>query len=156
MFVKLTMRSQAVAWSLMGSAKLDTNFIDLLLQFTQTVAAVKVKFCDVHILLTSAIIFSGNSFAKIKLLFEFMHLAIIGKTTFYSYQRHWVSPAVKKYYSGVQVRNVLVCTVLYSSFVLNCDVRLNLLKILRVRTWFCVEMEGETHLASVQSSAHIL
>jgi len=73
----------------------------------------KSKIFDVHILLTSAIIFSGNSFTKIKLLFDFIHLAMIGRTTFYSYQRHWISPAVKKYYTGAQVwRVLLVYTVL--------------------------------------------
>ena len=61
------------------------------------------KISDVNLLLASVIIVSGNSFNKIKMLFNFMHLAVISKTTFYNYQRHFICPAVNTFYIQQQV-----------------------------------------------------
>lgn len=49
------------------------------------------KMFDINLLLASAIVVSGNSFAKVKMLFNFMHLAVISKTTFYTYQHRFIS-----------------------------------------------------------------
>ena len=38
------------------------------------------KIFDINLLLSSVIIVSGNSFNKIQMLFNFMHLAVISKT----------------------------------------------------------------------------
>ena len=56
-----------------------------------------------NLLLASVIIFSGNSYTKVKRMFDFMGLAIISPTTFYNYQRHFICPAVNKFYMQEQV-----------------------------------------------------
>ena len=61
------------------------------------------KIFDINLLLASAIVLSGNSFAKVKMLFNFMHLAIISKTTFYTYQRRFICPTVNAFYIQEQV-----------------------------------------------------
>ena len=61
------------------------------------------KIFDINLLLASGIILSGNSYTKIRVLFDFMQLAIISPTTFYRYQCHFICPTVKKYYTDEQV-----------------------------------------------------
>ena len=61
------------------------------------------KIFDSNLLLSSAIVLSGNSYAKIKMLFDFMQLAIISESTFYSYQRQFICPTVYEYYTMEQV-----------------------------------------------------
>ena len=66
----------------------------------------QAKIFDSNVLLASVIVLSGNSYAKIKMLFDFMSLAIISPTTFYNYQRHFICPAVNKFYVQAQVNNM--------------------------------------------------
>ena len=58
----------------------------------------QAKIFDSNVLLASVIVLSGNSYAKIKMLFNFMRLATISPTTFYNYQRQFIFPAVNKFY----------------------------------------------------------
>ena len=60
------------------------------------------KIFDSNVILASAVVLSGNSFAKIKMFFDFMQLAIISGSTFYSYQRQFICPTVNKYYVSEQ------------------------------------------------------
>jgi len=60
------------------------------------------KIFDINVL-SSAIVLSGNSYAKIKMLFDFIHLAIISESTFYSYQRQFICPTINKHYTTEQV-----------------------------------------------------
>lgn len=59
---------------------------------------IHAKIFDINVLLASAIVLSGNSYTKIKMLFDFMQLAIIPKSTFYSYQCQFICPTVNEYY----------------------------------------------------------
>ena len=61
------------------------------------------KIFDINLLMASAVVVSGNSFTKVKMLFNFMNLAIISKTTFYSYQCHFICPGVNTFYLQEQV-----------------------------------------------------
>jgi len=65
------------------------------------------KIFDVNLLLASALVVSGNSFSKVKMLFDFMHLAVISKTTFYTYQNRFIYPAVNSFYIQEQVNVIL-------------------------------------------------
>ena len=58
---------------------------------------------NINIDLASAVILSGNSFAKLATFFKFMNASIISRTTFHSYQRHFICPAVNKFYVKEQV-----------------------------------------------------
>ena len=58
---------------------------------------------DSNLLLKSAIVLSGNSCVKIKMLCDFMQYCIISETTFYSYRREFICPAVNEYYIMEQV-----------------------------------------------------
>jgi len=74
---------------------------------------------DSNLLLASGIFLLGNSYTKIRVLFDFMQLAIIYPTTFYqefilnstksmnscfyNFQRHFICPTVEKYYTDEQV-----------------------------------------------------
>ena len=62
-----------------------------------------VKLYENNLRLVSAIVVSGNSFNKIDLLFKFLSLATASRTTFYNYQRHYICPAVDKFYRKEQV-----------------------------------------------------
>ena len=62
-----------------------------------------VKLFENNLRLVSAIVVSGNSFNKIDLLFKFLNLANVSRTTFYNYQRDSVCPAVDKFYQQEQV-----------------------------------------------------
>lgn len=53
--------------------------------------------------LVAAIILPDNNFAKMKDLFKFMGMPIVSRTTFFSYQRHFICPAVNKFYIREQV-----------------------------------------------------
>ena len=53
---------------------------------------------NINLSLTSATILSGNSFAKISMLFKFMNIASIKKTSFHTYQRLFICPAINKFY----------------------------------------------------------
>ena len=66
----------------------------------------QAKIFDSNVLLASVIALSGNSYAKIKMLFDFMSLAIISPTTFYNYQRHFICPEGNKFYVQEQVNNM--------------------------------------------------
>lgn len=58
---------------------------------------------NINIDLASTIVLSGNSFAKLSTFFKFMNMATISWTTFHSYQRHFICPAVNKFYIKEQV-----------------------------------------------------
>lgn len=58
---------------------------------------------NINISLASAVVLSGNSFTKMSTFFKFMNVAIISRTTFHSYQRHFICPAVNKFYEKEQV-----------------------------------------------------
>ena len=62
-----------------------------------------VKLFENNLRLVSAIVVSGNSFNKIDLLFKFLSLANVSRTTFYNYQRHYICPAIDKFYRKEQV-----------------------------------------------------
>lgn len=68
----------------------------------------RTKIFDVNLLLASAIVLSGNNFTKIKMLSNFMHLAVISKTTFYSYQRGFICPTVNAFYKQEQVCTIYI------------------------------------------------
>ena len=53
--------------------------------------------------LVAAIILSGNNFAKMNICFKIMGMPIVSRTTFYSYQRYFICPAVNKFYIKEQV-----------------------------------------------------
>lgn len=63
----------------------------------------KVQMFESNLLLASVVVFSGNSYTKVKRMFDLMRLAIISPTTFYNYQRHFICPAVNKFYMQEQV-----------------------------------------------------
>ena len=63
---------------------------------------------DSNVPLASVIVLSGNSYTNIKMPFDFMRLAIISPTTFYNYQRHFICPAVNKFYIQEQINNMQV------------------------------------------------
>ena len=63
----------------------------------------QTKIFDINLLMASAVVVSGNSFTKVKMLFNFMNLAIISKTTFYSYQCRFICPGVNTFYLQEQV-----------------------------------------------------
>ena len=56
---------------------------------------------NINLSLASAIVVSGNSL--ISTFLRFMKVASIEKTTFHSYQRHFIIPAVNKFYINKQV-----------------------------------------------------
>jgi len=58
---------------------------------------------NINLSLASAIVVSGNSFVKISTCLRFMKVASIEKTTFHSYQRHFIIPALNKFYINKQV-----------------------------------------------------
>ena len=62
-----------------------------------------VKLFENNLRLVSAIVVSGNSFSKIELFFKFLNLANVSRTTFYNYQRHYICPAVDRFYQQEQV-----------------------------------------------------
>ena len=62
-----------------------------------------VKLYENNRCLVSAIVVSGNSFNKIDLLFKFLSLANVSHTTFYTYQSHYICPAIDKFYQTEQV-----------------------------------------------------
>ena len=51
----------------------------------------------------SAVLLSGNNFTKMELLCQFFGVPIISKSTFHSYQRNYICPAINKYYTAEQV-----------------------------------------------------
>ena len=58
---------------------------------------------SINLSLASAIVLSGNRFVKISTCLRFMDVASIQKTTFDNYKRHFICPAVKKFYAKKQV-----------------------------------------------------
>ena len=62
------------------------------------------KIFDSNLLLASGIVLSGNSYAKIDKLFDFMRVAFICKPSLYNYQWHFICPSVGKFYDREQVR----------------------------------------------------
>ena len=63
----------------------------------------QARMFESNLLLASVVVFSGNGYSKVKRLFDFMRLAVILPTTFYNYQRHFICPAVNKFYIQEQV-----------------------------------------------------
>lgn len=63
----------------------------------------KSKMFDTNLSVASAIVASGNCFAKMQLFFKFVNITCISRTTFYDYQRHLICPAVDKFYKKEQV-----------------------------------------------------
>ena len=62
--------------------------------------------------IASAVLLSGNNFAKISLFFQFLNIPIVLKTTFHSYQRHYICTGIDKFY---QTEHVSSCCVLLCS-----------------------------------------
>lgn len=82
----------------------------------------------------SAVLLSGNNFTKVELLCQFLGVPIISKSTFHSYQRNFICPAINKHYTTEQVRIEFLHEVLHTitalariSFWLNVRVSLFLL-----------------------------
>ena len=55
------------------------------------------KIYDSNLSLVAAIILSGSNFAKLDNCFKFMGMPMVSRTTFYSYQCHFICPAVNKF-----------------------------------------------------------
>ena len=55
-----------------------------------------------NFLLASSLLFSGNSYQKISLMFRFMGLSCISSSTFYSIQRLYLAPTVEEYWLEMQ------------------------------------------------------
>ena len=51
----------------------------------------------------SALLLSGNNFTKVELLCKFLGVPIISKSTFHSYQRNYICPAINKHYTTEQL-----------------------------------------------------
>jgi len=64
------------------------------------------KIYNINVALSAAIIFSGNSFSKISNCLKFMNVATISSSTFHCYQRHFIAPAVNKFYLKKQVYSI--------------------------------------------------
>ena len=62
------------------------------------------KIYDSNLSLVAAIILSGNNFAKMDNCFKFLGMPMVSRTTFYSYQRHFICPAVSKFYIKEQLQ----------------------------------------------------
>lgn len=50
-------------------------------------------------MLASNILLSGNNYAKIKLLFQFMNMGVVAKNTFYCIQDAYCTNAVKEFWT---------------------------------------------------------
>jgi len=74
------------------------------------------KISDTNLLMASGTVLSGNSYAKIAKFFRFMRVAFICQSSFYDYQRHFICPAVNKFYMQEQV-----CAKVYYSMMIECD-----------------------------------
>ena len=55
------------------------------------------------------VLLSVNNFTKVELLCQFFGVPIISKSTFHSYQRNYIYPAINKYYTAEQVFKDWMC-----------------------------------------------
>ena len=56
----------------------------------------------------AALILSGNPFAKVQQLCQFFEMEVLSCTSFYSYQRLYICPAIDKFYEKQQVNPFFV------------------------------------------------
>jgi len=64
----------------------------------------------------SAVVLSGNHFAKIQQFCQFLNVATLSRTSYYSYQRLYICPAIDQYFAEQQV-TTLSCITMKSCFV---------------------------------------
>ena len=63
--------------------------------------------------IASIVLLSGINFAKIALFFQFLKIPIISKTTFRSYQHHYICPGINIFYQTEHVSSccALLCCI---------------------------------------------
>lgn len=57
------------------------------------------------LMIASSILLSGNNFSKIELMAKQMNLAMIGKSSYYKYQRYYCFPVIFNFWETLVERN---------------------------------------------------
>jgi len=101
------MKSLAAVCKLIGFAKMVFGLTGHLPIFmsTKIVPGFLTSTCWWHL---SLLCLETYSFSKVKMLFNFIHLAIISKTTYYTYQNCFICPVENAFYMQEQVSIIVL------------------------------------------------
>ena len=55
-------------------------------------------YCD-NLDFAAAVVLSGNQFTKIQQICQFLNVAVLSHTSYYSYQRLYICPAIDQYFT---------------------------------------------------------
>lgn len=104
--------------------------------------------------IASAVVLSGNNYAKMALFFRFLNIHIVSKTTFHLYQRNYICKGINNFYLTEHV-SFMQCICCATS-TLYFYKRKNYWRSIRARELYWLETGDVIRQDPVQNSVHIL